>query len=80
MTHDIPVGQMIGGCVEHSLWILGGAYLAWIRPRRLQRAVRSGKISEDQRQASLKRIPLWFGYVFIIGGALLMLMLDLRLF
>jgi hypothetical protein len=80
MANGIPTGQFIGSCIEHLLWMAVGAYLAWIRPRRLRRAVLAGKISEEQSQARLKQIPSYFGYIIMVCAITFLLLHDFDLF
>ena len=68
MSRPIPPGQWIGACVEYALWFAAGAYLVWIRPRRLRQQVESGKISEEQRQAALKKLSPFLGYLVMIAA------------
>jgi len=46
-----------------------GAYLAWIRPRRVYRDVQSGKISEEQGRQKLRK--------FSPGGGILLILFTL---
>jgi hypothetical protein len=62
----IPRGQFIGSSIENVLFILGGAYTLWIWPRLVRRDVASGKISEVDAQAKLKRFSPKWGYVFFV--------------
>jgi len=68
MSRNIPTGQLIGACIEYALWFGVGAYLAWFRPRRLRQQVESGKISAEQRDASLKKFSPVLGYLVMIAA------------
>jgi hypothetical protein len=68
MPRNIPTGQLIGECVEYALWFGVGAYLAWFRPRRLRRQVESGKISEEQSRAALKKLSPLLGYLVMAAA------------
>jgi hypothetical protein len=68
MSRNIPVGQLIGACVEYALWFGAGAYIAWFRPRRLRRQVESGKISAEQRVAALKKFSPLLGYLVMVAA------------
>src|SRR5947209_4676510 len=68
MTASIPTGQLIGSCVEYALWFAGGAYLAWVWPRRVRRDVQSGKITEEQGRAKLKKFSPLLGYLVMIAA------------
>jgi hypothetical protein len=70
---NIPAGQLIGSCIEYFLWFCAGLYTAWIRPRRLRRQVETGKISEQQRQASLKKFSPFLGYLVMLAAFLFLL-------
>jgi hypothetical protein len=69
MRH-IPIGQLIGSTIEHLLWFALGAYVAWIRPRRLRREVLAGKISEMECQAKLKQFSPLLGYLVMVAAIL----------
>lgn len=68
MVLDIPIIQLIGTCIEYALWFGVGANFACLRPRRLRQQVESGKISAEQRDASLKRFSPVLGYLLIVAG------------
>jgi hypothetical protein len=68
MPRHIPTGQLIGACVEYALWFAVGAYFAWIRPSRLRQQVESGKISEEQRRAALKKLSPFLGYLVMAAA------------
>ena len=68
MPRDIPTGQLIGTCVEYAVWFGVGAYIAWFRPRRLRHQVQTGKISEEQRGAALKKFSPFLGYLVMIAA------------
>jgi hypothetical protein len=68
MSRNISAGQLIGACVEYALWFGVGAYIAWLRPRRLKRQVESGKISAEQRAASLKKFSPFLGYLVMAAA------------
>ena len=68
MSRHIPTGQLIGACIEYALWFGVGAYIAWIRPRRLRQQVEAGKISAEQREASLKKFSPFLGYLVMVAA------------
>jgi hypothetical protein len=68
MSRNIPTGQLIGSCVEYALWFAAGAYIAWIRPVRLRQQVERGRISAEQRDASLKKFSPFLGYLVMIAA------------
>lgn len=72
---SIPRGQFIGSSIENLLFILGGAYTLWVWPRLVRRDVASGKISEADAQAKLKRFSPKWGYVFF-AIALIHIIID----
>ena len=68
MTHSIPTGQLVGACIEYAFWFAVGAYIAWLRPILLRRRVEGGKISAEQRDASLKKFAPHLGYAVMIAA------------
>ena len=62
------MGQLIGSTIEHGLWFLGGAYLAWIRPSRIRRDVQSGKFSTEEGQQKLKKLSPLLGYLVMVAA------------
>ena len=68
MSRGIPTAQLIGGCIEYGLWFAGGAYLAWFWPRRVQRDVQSGKLSEEQARAKFKKFSPRLGYLVMLAA------------
>lgn len=68
MIASILRGQLIGSCIEYALWFAGGAYLAWFWPRRVRRDIQSGKISEEQGRAKLKKFSPLLGYLVMIAA------------
>lgn len=68
MSRDVQVGQLIGSCIEYALWFGVGAYIAWFRPGRLRRQAESGKISEEQKEVSLKKFSPLLGYLVMIAA------------
>lgn len=68
MSRNIPTAQLIGGCIEYAFWFGVGAYLAWFRPRRLRQRVESGKMSAEQRDASLKKLSPVLGYLVMVAA------------
>jgi hypothetical protein len=68
VSRDIPTGQLIGACVEYAFWFGVGSYLAWFRPRRLRQAVESGRISEEQSRAKLKKLSPLLGYLVMVAA------------
>ena len=68
MSRDIPTGQLIGACIEYAIWFGVGAYLAWFRPYRLRQQVEIGKISAEQRDASLKKLSPVLGYLVMVAA------------
>lgn len=68
MSRNIPTGQLIGTCIEYALWFGVGAYFAWFRPRRLRHQVEAGRISAEQRDASLKKVSPILGYLVMAAA------------
>jgi hypothetical protein len=66
MSRNFSAAQLIGACIEYAFWFGVGAYLAWFRPRRLRQQVKSGKISAEQREASLKKFSPVLGYLVMV--------------
>ena len=73
MSRQIPIGQLIGGCIEYAIWFAVGAYIAWLRPRRMHDAVLSGKISEDEARQKLKNLSPFLGHAIMIVAVLMAL-------
>ena len=64
----VPVGQIVGGIIEASLWLAVGVYLVWIRPWSIRRRAAEQQLDADELQAKLKKfrpqlglVPLAFG-------------------
>ncbi len=68
MLSTIGTGQLIGGCIEDALWTGVGVYIVWIWPRHVRRDIATGKISEAQGLAKLKKFNPRFGFLVIIYG------------
>jgi hypothetical protein len=68
MLATIDTGQFIGGCVENLLWVGVGAYVVWFWPRRVRRDIDSGKTTEGEGLAKLKKFNPRLGYLIIILG------------
>jgi len=68
MSLGAHAGQMIGSSIEHALWFCAGAYLAWFWPRRVQRDVQSGRITEEQGREKLKKLSPLLGYLVMIAA------------
>jgi hypothetical protein len=70
MFATIGTGQFIGGCVENALWIGVGVYVVWFWPRSVRRDITSGKTTEAQGLAKLKKFNPRLGYLIILWGLL----------
>ncbi|MGH8102789.1 MAG: hypothetical protein ACREIW_15945 [Chthoniobacterales bacterium] len=65
MLATILRGQFVGSNIEHVVFLLGGAYIAFLWPRRVERQVASEKITRKEGDARLKKLRPWFGYLLI---------------
>jgi len=68
MFATIGTGQFIGGCVEDLIWVGAGIYVVWFWPRQVRRDIESGKTTEEQGLAKLKKFHPRLGYLIIIFG------------
>jgi len=68
MLAQIGTGQFIGGCVEGLIWVGVGVWVVWFWPHRVRRDVKSGKFTEEEGQAKLKKLNPRFGYLIVIFG------------
>ena len=60
--HDEFWDAIFTGLILFSI----GAYLLWLWPRRIRRKVRQNRLSEEEAESVLSKIPPRQGYLFVV--------------
>ncbi len=58
--------QTVTGCIGCALIFCGGAYLAWLQPRRVRHEVEENNISDAQGREKLRQFSPVLGYLVMI--------------
>jgi len=66
MLSTISTGQFIGSCIDEFVFILTGAYIAFLWPKKIKKDIATGKLTEEQAAAKFKIFRPWVGYAFMI--------------
>ncbi|MHA3769994.1 hypothetical protein ACXR0O_00490 [Verrucomicrobiota bacterium sgz303538] len=63
-------GQLIGSIIENAIWIAAGLYIVFLWPKRVQRQIASGKLTEEEGHSRLKKFRPQLGYLVVALGVL----------